>query len=95
MTQITVDEDLDETMAHLLDILLKNSNWDLGTLGNVRIIKIKLLKVLSYEKQCSSTIETIRINSLVGKFSFPFLNRQNHGRSRKLFQHYKNHSFLK
>ncbi len=50
MTQITVDEDLDETMAHLLDILLTPSNWDLGTLGNVRIIKIKLLKVLSYEK---------------------------------------------
>jgi hypothetical protein len=50
MTQITVDEDLDETMAHLLDILLTHSNWDLGTLGNVRIIKIKLLKLLSYEK---------------------------------------------
>ena len=42
-TQITVDEDLDETMAHLLDILLTHSNWDLGTLGNLRIIKIKLL----------------------------------------------------
>jgi len=34
MTQVTADEELEETVTRLMDILFQHSNWDLGILGN-------------------------------------------------------------
>jgi hypothetical protein len=35
MTQVLVDEDVEETVTHLMDILFNHKNWDLGLLGTI------------------------------------------------------------
>ena len=45
MTQVTADEELEETVTRLMDILFQHSNWDLGILGN-QFDYLKLAEIL-------------------------------------------------